>query len=69
MMITVKINGEKKSFERTMTLEELLKKLKLDRRLVVVELNYKVMKKELLDKVSIRDKDNIEIVHFVGGGI
>ncbi|MFH0838561.1 MAG: sulfur carrier protein ThiS [Candidatus Omnitrophota bacterium] len=68
-MITVHINGEKRKFKKTTTIDEILKSLKIDKRLVVVEVNYKVIKKEMLHKVFIKDKDSIEIVQFVGGGV
>lgn len=69
MMITVVVNGENRRIKADITAGELLKKLKIDRRLVVVELNYKVIKRKFLDKVIIKNMDNIEIVHFVGGGV
>ena len=69
MMITVMINGENRKVKAGATIGELLKKHKIDRRLVVVELNYKVIKRKFLDKVNIKNMDNIEIVHFVGGGV
>lgn len=69
MMITVVVNGENRKVKAGTTIGELLKKLKIDRRLVVVELNYKVIKRKFLDKVTIKNMDNIEIVHFVGGGV
>jgi thiazole synthase len=68
-MITVVVNGENRKVKAGTTIGELLKKLKIDRRLVVVELNYKVIKRKFLDKVNIKNMDNIEIVHFVGGGV
>lgn len=69
MIITVVVNGENRRIKADITAGELLKKLKIDRRLVVVELNYKVIKRKFLDKVNIKNMDNIEIVHFVGGGV
>ncbi len=68
-MITVSINGESREVMRGTTIGGLLKKLKIDARLVAVELNRKMIKRDFLDKITIKNRDNIEIVHFVGGGI
>ncbi len=69
MMITVVVNGENRKVKAGTTIGELLKKLKIDVRLVAVELNYKMIKRDFLDKITIKNRDNIEIVHFVGGGV
>ncbi len=67
--MVVRINGEKKEFKGSITLSALLKRLKIDKRAVVVELNHRIVKKEAFSKTYLKDKDNIEIVHFVGGGV
>lgn len=64
----VRVNGEEKEFKGSITLNALLKRLKIDKRAVVVELNYRIVKKEIFSKTYLKNKDKIEIVHFVGGG-
>lgn len=49
-------------------IEDLVKYLQLNDRIIVVEHNNKVLTKELHAKTKLSDGDRIEIVHFVGGG-
>lgn len=35
---------------------------------VVVEHNYRIVKRDEWDTIQLRDKDNLEILSFVGGG-
>jgi len=47
--------------------QELLGHLELAERIVIVEMNRDILAKESYDK-PINDRDQIEIIHFVGGG-
>lgn len=49
------------------TLQNLLDHLNLTERIAVVELNRDIVAKDAYDQ-PIKDRDQIEIVHFVGGG-
>ena len=49
-------------------LTDLLAQLKLKPELVVVELNLNILKKEELTTTVLKEADQVEIVHFVGGG-
>jgi thiamine biosynthesis protein ThiS len=42
--------------------------LKLNPGLVVVELNLEILKRDDLAKAVLSEADQVEIVHFVGGG-
>lgn len=64
----VVINGERKQITPGVTLLELLKKLELDPRAVVVEHNRRIVRRAGLDEVTVAEGDAIELVHFVGGG-
>jgi len=66
--ISLHLNGEKKEFRQAMTLAELLAELSLPREKVVVELNLEIVPKDRLDGTKLKDGDEVEIVHFVGGG-
>ncbi len=66
--MTLKLNGEMRTFDGPLTLSELLAKLEVQRERVVVELNLDIVPKERLDETSLKDGDEIEIVQFVGGG-
>ncbi len=67
-MISLRLNGEKKEFRQAMTLAELLAELSLPREKVVVELNLEIVPKDRLDGTKLKDGDEVEIVHLVGGG-
>ncbi len=50
------------------TAAALLEHLKLNPGLVVVELNLNILKRDDLAKAALKEADQVEIVHFVGGG-
>jgi len=64
----VVINGERKHVTPGATLLELLNELELDPRAVVVEHNRRIVRRPLLSNVTVSAGDEIEVVHFVGGG-
>lgn len=66
--IQVQINGEKRQVPSSVTLTELLQSFYLDPKSVVVEKNREVVSRDLLAQVPVAQGDEIEIVHFVGGG-
>lgn len=67
-MITVRINGDARDIPEALTLATLLPHLGLDPRMVVVEHNRVIIRKTGLAGVPVAAGDEIEIVHFVGGG-
>ena len=64
----ITVNGEKKSFVSEISLPDLLKSFDLKKERVVVELNLNIVKKDSYESTVIKDGDNLELVHFVGGG-
>jgi len=66
MQIT--INGEAKSFDATLTVEQLLGEIGLDHRKVAVERNLEIVPKSSYSETLLNDGDKLEIVHFIGGG-
>ena len=66
--IKIKLNGKKIITEENETIEKLIKRLKLPINKVAIELNRKILDKNRLKKVKIKNNDKIEIVHFIGGG-
>ena len=36
--------------------------------MVAIELNKKIVDKKKVSKIILKEKDNLEIVHFIGGG-
>ena len=67
-MITLSINGDSHRLEKVMTLTELLISLDLDPKKVAVERNLEIVPKSQFDSQPIENNDNLEIVHFIGGG-
>ena len=66
--IAVTINGETRRVPGPGTLLELLQHLGLDPRMVVVELNREIVRRPRLGETSLSPGDEVELVHFVGGG-
>ena len=66
--ITITVNGEARRIAGPATLAGLIAQLGLDPRMVVAELNRRVVRRGDLDTTAVRDGDTVELVHFVGGG-
>jgi len=66
--IKIKVNGAKLIFDNNASIEKLTKKLKIPLNKVAIELNKKILDKKKLKKIKLNNNDNIEIVHFIGGG-
>ena len=66
--IKIKVNGKKVVFNKKESVGRLIKKLKIPLNKVAIELNKKILDKKKINKIILRDNDNIEIVHFIGGG-
>ncbi len=62
------VNGEARTLAAPATLSTLLASLDLDPRMVVVELNREIIRRPRLHEVPLADGDQVELVHFVGGG-
>ena len=45
-----------------------IKKNKLQLNKIAVELNKEIIDKKKINKILLKNKDKIEIVHFIGGG-
>ena len=66
-MITLKINGEAREFETPLTLPQLLEKLGLGEKPVVVELNETALSPSEFEQ-SLNDGDRLEIIVIAAGG-
>ena len=64
----ININGKKYTINPKMTLKEAIAKFQISLDKVAIELNENIVDKKKLDKIKIKNKDKIEIVHFIGGG-
>jgi len=66
--IKIKVNGKSLLIYPNLSLSELVKKLKIPINKVAIELNKKIIDKKKLKNIILKTKDNLEIVHFIGGG-
>ncbi len=67
-MIRIKVNGIVQEIEHVIDLEELLEKLELPTKRIAIELNKNVISRRKWNETSLKDNDELEIIHFVGGG-
>ena len=66
--VKIKINGKNFTIKPKMTLKDVVNKYKIPEKKVAIELNEKIVNKQNLGKIKIKNLDRIEIVHFIGGG-
>ena len=66
--ISIRVNGEHRRIRDGLTLAELASELGLEPAKVAVERNLEVVPRSTLASVKVEDGDELEIVHFVGGG-
>ncbi|MFQ5776489.1 MAG: sulfur carrier protein ThiS [Terriglobia bacterium] len=64
----VTINGELRAVPEGVTLRDLLSYLKLEEERVAVERNRAIVGRQDWAAVRVQPGDELEIVHFVGGG-
>tara|TARA_Y200000002_G_scaffold376907_1_gene381526 strand:+ start:342 stop:548 length:207 start_codon:yes stop_codon:yes gene_type:complete len=68
-MFQLIINGENQTFSSPIkTIKELLERLNISEKGRIIELNNKIIKKENFSTVTLKNKDSIEIIQFMGGG-
>ena len=67
-MAKIQLNGKKITINQRTTVLELLKNYKIDQKKIAMELNGLIISRQLYKKKILKDKDKIEIVHFIGGG-
>ena len=66
--VLIKINGENKLIPQNISILELLETYKINKDRVVMELNKTILRKEDFQSAILNEKDELEIVTFVGGG-
>ncbi len=67
-MVKIQLNGRNLKFSNKYSIAILLKKYKIESKKVAVELNGKIINRNKYKLIYIKNKDKIEIVHFIGGG-
>ena len=66
--IKIKINGKFSMINESLALSIFLKELKIPLKKVAIELNQEIIDKNKISRIKLKQNDNIEIVHFIGGG-
>ena len=67
-IIQVQVNGKEREIQSGLSVHQLVESFDLDSKLIVVELNRKILSRDQFDDVQISEGDAVELVHFVGGG-
>ena len=66
--IKINLNGKTFFLPKGTSLFKVIKKTKLQPNKIAIELNRKIINKNKMNKIFLKNKDKIEIVHFIGGG-
>ena len=66
--IKVYINGKVIHFEDKITINKMLKKLKIKPNITAIECNLEIINRSQYGKFKIDNNYKIEIVNFIGGG-
>ncbi|HZH31648.1 MAG TPA: sulfur carrier protein ThiS [Pyrinomonadaceae bacterium] len=64
----VQVNGEFRELPDELTLDALVRQLALAPERLAIELNREVVRRVRWSETMLREGDQVEIVHFVGGG-
>jgi sulfur carrier protein len=64
----LRINGEERAFGQLGSLDALIEQLGMKADRVAVELNREIVARASWPQTPLREGDQLEIVHFVGGG-
>ena len=66
--IKINLNGKTLSLNKGTSVYKVIKNIKLQPNKIAIELNRKIINKKNMNKIFLKNKDKIEIVHFIGGG-
>jgi sulfur carrier protein len=67
-VVTLTVNGKQREIDGPMALIEFLVANKIEPRLIVIEYNGEIIKRERWDEIALKAGDKLEIVHMVAGG-
>ena len=67
-MAKIQLNGKKITIKPRITIFDLLKRFKLNKKKVAIEHNGIIIPNNNYKKKFLKDNDKIEVVHFIGGG-
>ena len=67
-MAKIQLNGKKITINSKSSIQDLLKKYNLNNKKIAIELNGIIIPKTKFKKKYLKNKDKVEVVHFIGGG-
>ncbi len=67
-LLNLRLNGEDREVVDNVSLKELVTQLHLTPERIAIELNQNVVRRADWPSIVLRENDQVEIVHFVGGG-
>jgi len=62
------VNGKEKDFKEKSTLEEVLKELNLEGKVMAAAVNMEIVKQNSWGDYTLKEGDKLELLDFVGGG-
>ena len=66
--MNILVNGKEQELDPPVSVKKLLQILDLKGERVAVEVNLKIVDRQKFDDYEIKEGDNVEVIHFVGGG-
>ena len=62
------INGESREFKKDITIQEVIKELGLEGKVMAAAVNMQIVKQDKWKETILQDGSNLELLDFVGGG-
>jgi len=62
------VNGETREFNANVTLQEVLKALSLEGKVMAAAVNMNIVKQDSWEHYNLHEGDKLELLDFVGGG-
>jgi sulfur carrier protein len=66
--VNIIVNGERQIIKMATNVQQLLDIIGVEASRVVVELNRGILPRSGFTETSLKDGDQLEVIHFVGGG-
>jgi len=66
--IKIKFNGKNLLIDKSSNIDNLIKQFNIKLNNVAIEYNNKIIDKKKIKQIMLKNKDFIEVVHFIGGG-
>lgn len=67
-MLTIRLNGEERTLPSPQTIAEILQEFKIPSQSIAVAINSEIVPRSFFEKTRVKNRDEIEIIHPVGGG-